>query len=47
LKYKDFYAESLYEAIFTFPKFQRTLSKNYKNVQMSFRKTTKSKYLTL
>ncbi|CDW88199.1 nli interacting factor-like phosphatase family protein [Stylonychia lemnae] len=43
LKYKDFYAESLYEAIFTFPKFQRTLSKNYKNVQMSYRKVTKKK----
>eukprot|EP00347_Sterkiella_histriomuscorum_P003489 403364102 len=43
VKFKDFYAESLYEAIFTFPKFQRTYSKNYKNVQMSFRKVSKKK----
>lgn len=31
-KFKDFYSQSLYEAIFTFPKFRRSYSKNYKNV---------------
>ena len=31
-KFKDFYSESLYEAIFTFPKFRRNYSKNYRSV---------------
>jgi hypothetical protein len=30
--FKEHYAENLYKAIFTFPKFTRNYSKNYKNV---------------
>lgn len=42
-KFKNFYSQSLYEAIFTFPKFRRQFSKNYRDVQLSFRKVSKSK----
>jgi len=31
-KFKEFYAENLYRAVFTFPKFTRNYSKNYKSV---------------
>jgi hypothetical protein len=40
--FKDFYAENLYRGVSTFPKFTRNYSKNYKNVQYSFRKNSKS-----
>jgi len=42
--FKEFYAENLYRAVFTFPKFTRNYSKNYKTVQYSFKKTSKSKF---
>jgi len=29
-KFKEFYSENLYRAVFTFPKFTRNYSKNYK-----------------
>ena len=41
--FKQFYQENLYKAVFTFPKFKRNYSKNYKNVQLSFKKVSKSK----
>jgi hypothetical protein len=43
LQFRDFYAENLFRAVSTFPKFTRNYSKNYKNVQYSFRKHSKSK----
>jgi len=43
--YKEFYADNLYRAVSTFPKFTRNYSKNYKNVQYSFKKISKSKFL--
>ena len=41
--YREFYADNLYRAVSTFPKFTRNYSKNYKNVQYSFKKNSKSK----
>ena len=41
--FRNFYADNLYKAVFTFPKFKRNYSKNYKNVQLSFKKHSKSK----
>ena len=41
--FKEFYSENLYRAVFTFPKFTRNYSKNYKSVQYSFKKVSKSK----
>lgn len=41
--FKEFYSENLYRAVFTFPKFTRNYSKNYKSVQYSFKKISKSK----
>lgn len=41
--FKEFYSENLYRAVSTFPKFTRNYSKNYKNVQYSFKKTSKKK----
>lgn len=31
-KFKEFYAENMYRAVSTFPKFARNYSKNYKSV---------------
>ncbi len=39
-KFKEFYAENLYRAVSTFPKFTRNYSKNYKNVQYSYKKVS-------
>jgi TFIIF-interacting CTD phosphatase-like protein len=41
--FKEFYSENLYRAVFTFPKFTRNYSKNYKSVQYSFKKVSKKK----
>jgi hypothetical protein len=41
--FREFYAENLFRAVSIFPKFTRNYSKNYKNVQYSFRKSSKSK----
>lgn len=40
--FREFYSNNLHRAVFTFPKFTRNYSKNYKQVQHSFRKTCKS-----
>ena len=42
--FKLHYSNMLCQAVFTFPMFKRSFSKNYKAVQMSFRKTTKSNF---
>ena len=44
-KFKDHYSDSIYEGIFTFPKFTRNFSKNYKKVQASFKKEVVCKKL--
>ena len=43
--FREFYAENLFRAVSIFPKFTRNYSKNYKNVQYSFRKSSKSKII--
>ncbi len=41
--FKQTYGDNLCSALFTFPKFKRNYSKNYKKVQTSFAKFSKSK----
>lgn len=43
--FREFYAENLFKAVSIFPKYTRNYSKNYKNVQYSFRKSSKSKII--
>jgi len=41
--FKEFYANNICRAIFTFPKFRRNYSKNYKLVQSSFKKRSRKR----